>query len=1167
MIRQQQFFVTYVVRRASDLSGYKTLSDLSELPVGSVLHTIDNFDKVEPIIPPNIDNQLFKLQPDRKRIHIASLVSSPTDIFTPDMNSMRFVIQGVTTQILKFKQENARVIKLVEDVQDLPAIANMQSVINYNSLFNLRVTGRFQTPRIFNYIMNIVFNYVKKLEDRHHYIHIPFSQRSFSRSEFARLYKAIDNRFLTYPDSMQYLFMAHLLTFIDADSKASMFESVPANLLDKVNFVITCGDRFVIYNLGTLKSIAESSVIDIRILAHVNLMCTNEDPDNKTESAVVNPDKKIADKTLLNTSAETAKDLKRIVSEVKAGEKKIESTPETIKAIKQVVSVESDDKVKKAFDDLISGTSVTVDSELEALIEKANATLKLTPQKNSAEFTGTPSITKETAVKEQKTALTKRNEAILKRIDENEKLSAAQKRRAKTVALAYKDLELPKGDGTSIKLGEALLIPPIDTVDSNKLEFLKGQVKDESMLSSSIVNLDDQYMKHQFHSDLAKTIMSFRGMHPIEIKHERIDDPLNRLDVYTVKYEDENQKTHTSKFTLPTVDEHGLCLINGTYKAMTKQRLNTPITKVNDHRVSLSSNYNKTLIERHDAVAYSFVPYVEKLFEKGEYIVARRACYPFVASTFITFPEAELKALKKRYDSGKRIFTIRTDAEYEKWDTDLDNNHIASPIGDLLLLSKTKLTSIKAYAHYEELKASNPEAIKGLEKQNKLIVLELLPEPVPVTLPYYYTALARRYCYIQGHDLNLVFSYYSRFNEFLKTKSKDTNDLIDKIREHEDGYGTFIGTLQKDTYLCFMDIQDNVTVVPKNDLDGTKTVTKLIDILTESADLPATQLNEWLDFKILNKSVPVGFALCFRYGLINMLDYMHVKYEIYPSTGRLEDKLKSSDLVIKCSDKKIIIRNASCLIRLIFSGMNYYDLRSHLLEDLNKEDAYHTLIESRGLSINYLKGIESFFELFIDPMTADVLKQMGEPTDPRDLLIRCAVLLTTEDHSSPSSTSNTTIRTYNRFVAAVYNEMARAYSTWKYGAVGSTDKFSVNPQAVFQKILADQLMTNVDEINPVDEFKRVSGISHTGDGGRSADTFMVADRNYTQDNIGVVSEATVDSGKVAINATLSVNPNIKTLSGLAKGVDPSKVEPSQLLSITGVLFPGVTYDDSLSTHN
>ena len=143
--------------------------------------------------------------------------------------------------------------------------------------------------------------------------------------------------------------------------------------------------------------------------------------------------------------------------------------------------------------------------------------------------------------------------------------------------------------------------------------------------------------------------------------------------------------------------------------------------------------------------------------------------------------------------------------------------------------------------------------------------------------------------------------------------------------------------------------------------------------------------------------------------------------------------------------------------------------------------------------------------------------------------------------------------------------MARSYSNYarKKGA-GSV--FSINPNAVFQRILQDQAMMNVDEINPIHDIKTTTGFTYTGVGGRTQEAFTIPDRRYPKDAIGMISEATPDSGNVAIAATTSMNPKLYNIYGFIN-TDSSEeylekeVEPTNMLSVASLLMPAATQDD------
>ena len=104
-------------------------------------------------------------------------------------------------------------------------------------------------------------------------------------------------------------------------------------------------------------------------------------------------------------------------------------------------------------------------------------------------------------------------------------------------------------------------------------------------------------------------------------------------------------------------------------------------------------------------------------------------------------------------------------------------------------------------------------------------------------------------------------------------------------------------------------------------------------------------------------------------------------------------------------------------------------------------------------------------------------------------------------------------------------------------------------------------MVLTEDINPVHEIKTNSGFTYSGMGGRTAQSFVVNDRRYPEDGVGIISEATPDSGAVAITATAPADATISNIRGLPEKQDFEKLEPSQLLSAPSLLMPGVTQDD------
>lgn len=269
---------------------------------------------------------------------------------------------------------------------------------------------------------------------------------------------------------------------------------------------------------------------------------------------------------------------------------------------------------------------------------------------------------------------------------------------------------------------------------------------------------------------------------------------------------------------------------------------------------------------------------------------------------------------------------------------------------------------------------------------------------------------------------------------------------------------------------------------------------------------------------------------------------------------------RTNDIHIKFADRVLHFNRYPLSKSLIVSGLDAYDLSEYNMSDFESRDSYFSLFTENGLAANYLKGIESFYDLFIDNMTYTVLKQMHEPTNVRDLLLRCAVLLSTTDHIETSSGANHRIRGYEQFNAILYNEMAREFAGYQ-ARRGKNNSFSINPNAVYLRIIQNESTMPSEASNPLEDIKMYSNITYGGIGGRTGESFVTTDRRFAKDDIGVLSEATADSGKVGMNAMLSFDPTITNTLGICESKDPKDLNPANVMSIHSLCMPFANTDD------
>ena len=416
-------------------------------------------------------------------------------------------------------------------------------------------------------------------------------------------------------------------------------------------------------------------------------------------------------------------------------------------------------------------------------------------------------------------------------------------------------------------------------------------------------------------------------------------------------------------------------------------------------------------------------------------------------------------------------------------------------------------------------------------------------------LPYELTALGSKYEKITFDNGGMFFDIPNRANNI-------PQEYREKMGNLEEGCGVWFG--HRGDLQFFMTNKGLVQVKSYEDEEEVfyGAFLDFMEWLTEAKLPPMT---EFCELTVLSRVVPVIHPLAYRYGLTNMLNYCGAKYELADRNAHVEQRL--SDIVIKFKDKKLIIERTPRNLALLFGGLCIYDFSDVLYEDMDDKNVYYEMLSQKGVSTHLIKGIDSLFDLFIDPITKDILREMNEPTDIRDLLIRAVTLLTTSEHKNAASATNFRFRGFEQITGIIYNEMAKAFATYQNKMINGQNNFSMSEFQIKQRILHEQLMENVNTLNPIDDIKQYSKFSNSGSGGRSNDTFMIPDRNFTPDSVGIVSEATVDNGKTGLNAMLPFNPIIVNNRGMCTQADLEQLKPENMLSITSLLYPCVTHDD------
>lgn len=419
--------------------------------------------------------------------------------------------------------------------------------------------------------------------------------------------------------------------------------------------------------------------------------------------------------------------------------------------------------------------------------------------------------------------------------------------------------------------------------------------------------------------------------------------------------------------------------------------------------------------------------------------------------------------------------------------------------------------------------------------------------------PRIYSGLAMYFKSIDVDGYHLVFDHQERLTVVPDQPGKGLTGAA-TINALEGEQYRLVGA-DRNKALLFVDYHDNFFVykdqamAPIGDIYGLT--------LIDQVKAPV----EFAELRVYAKTIPIGIVLGFMLGLTNLIKLLKVKPRVFEIRQRID--LKADEWVIVFKDKKYVFSRKDALATLVLGGFNEYwkALKNYFVESFDQPNVYLNVLESNGIGTRYLRELELLDQLFIDPVTRDILKEMHEPLTFKGLLLRGSELLTTDAHPDAQDMRSMRIRGYERFSGAVYKEMVNSIRDFKSRNIRGRSQMDMNPYAVWRNITQDPSVEIVKDINPIENLKQIESVTYVGEGGRSKDAMNKASRAFHPSDMGVVSEATVDSADVGVNAYLTANPLFTSVRGLTKPYDKTKDGNTTILSTSAVISPGADHDD------
>lgn len=359
---------------------------------------------------------------------------------------------------------------------------------------------------------------------------------------------------------------------------------------------------------------------------------------------------------------------------------------------------------------------------------------------------------------------------------------------------------------------------------------------------------------------------------------------------------------------------------------------------------------------------------------------------------------------------------------------------------------------------------------------------------------------------------------------------------------------------------------DNAGSFHYQDTDGNvETIGNLSALLgTELGREP----NDMAVIKIYSTEIPVGVMLAYMMGLTKLLSVMKVRRLVrtVPKGKRVELVEGEASIVFK--DETLIYPTDNPEVTMVLNG--FYEYRNAVKtfnrDEFDKKSVYQPVLESRGIGLRFVREMDLLQPLFIDPITDGILEARKEPRSFEGLLVKSVELLKDDRTPDETDTQYMRFKGYERMSGFIYKELIASIRKQQAQPMSSQSRIEMNPKAVWMGVLKDATSKTVEELNPIHNLKEKELVTYSGDGGRSTRSMVAGSRVYHKHDMGVISEATVDSGSVAVNTSTSANPNFSSVRGTVAEIDIKSASATQLLSTSAILSPGACSDDPKRTN-
>lgn len=320
----------------------------------------------------------------------------------------------------------------------------------------------------------------------------------------------------------------------------------------------------------------------------------------------------------------------------------------------------------------------------------------------------------------------------------------------------------------------------------------------------------------------------------------------------------------------------------------------------------------------------------------------------------------------------------------------------------------------------------------------------------------------------------------------------------------------------------------------------------------------------YTDCTIMSKRIPTILLLSYLEGLTTVLKKAEIKCEFTDKRKTLSIEEKNDKDFIQFEDGYLYYDRYPFRNSLLLNALAILPTKDYSYSDFDNKETYLDIFGQLYNNKMILNAFENFYELFIDPITKEVLDDLNLPTEFVKLLLHGNILL--EDNQFVRENDMNLYRLRNNEVvnAVLYQCIADAYSRYRTTSGNKhPEKISVPQDCVIKGLLMLNTVEDYSTLNPILEAEKLRAVSFKGLSGMNVDrAYTLEKRAYDKSMKGILAMSSPPSGSVGLVRQLAMDANITSSRGYLKiAEDESELNSANTMCPSELMTPFCAQSD------